>query len=298
MHTLVNERELGFIDILKEGSRIFLFKIKAFSLIALVALIPWLILLAFTQSLALQPAQINGIKIVLLILLLLIIWAVQIIAWMSIAFIVEKVVKKRDASAIEAIKYSGERWARALTTNLLASVIIFGMTLLFVIPGIVYSNYYIFVLYVVALRDKYGKDALDYSKSLVEGQWWRVFGISLGISVIVSGISFLLSKISYAPYSSYSYVTSAISFLLGMAINIMMVVLFLNNDFVNGRKLARRREREKSRRINKAPTIQEYLESSRKMRSPSRTSSRRTSNNISKKKNAAKRKSRTINRKS
>lgn len=26
----------------------------------------------------------------------------------------------------------------------------------------------------------YGKEALSYSKTLVEGQWWRVFGILLG----------------------------------------------------------------------------------------------------------------------
>ena len=74
--------------------------------------------------------------------------------------------------------------ADAILTGLLAMLIVFGLTLLLIVPGVIWVIYYSFFLFVVALRGLSGKPALDYSKAIVKGQWWRVFGYMLVIQLL------------------------------------------------------------------------------------------------------------------
>ncbi len=116
----------------------------------------------------------------------------------------------------------------------------------------------------VALRDKDGIEALKYSKTLIEGQWWRIFWISMGIGVIYlifNGlIIFTLGKVSENPY--FAIVPNAITLYVASILGVVGTVLFLNIDSVYHRKLTRRKEIEK--RESYAPTIEEYLEAKKK----------------------------------
>ena len=88
--------------------------------------------------------------------------------------------------------------------------------------------------YVVALRDQSGRDALNYSKNLVEGQWWRIFGTTLVFSLIAiaisSGIWYLTSLIS--ENQLFSIIPNILVDIVGSFITVMYVLLFLNSDFV------------------------------------------------------------------
>lgn len=292
MNTIVNERKLDFIDIVSEGLRISFFKIKDISLLALVSFIPTgLMMVAVAEAFPSEDTPIDVVKILLVLFLLLVQAIISLIASMSVAVITEKVVDNEPISIIEAVKYATSKWGSAFMTSLLVSVIVFGLSLLFVIPGIIYGTYYIFVLYVVVLRNKSGREALSYSKTLVEGQWWRVFGILLGIGIIFAIfngiITYPLSKVSDNPY--FAIVPNAVSLLLSTIFGVMNVVLFLNNDFVYHRRLARRKEVERTREIKKAPTIEEYPSKTRKDKnapvkpSPSKKVVRKAENKATKK---------------
>lgn len=86
-------------------------------------------------------------------------------------------------------------------TSFFVGLVVFGGTLLLIIPGIIFSLWYSFILYVLVLDDKRGWSALSASKALVSGRWWAtwwrlfipslVFGIAT--SLISSGITALLS---------------------------------------------------------------------------------------------------------
>jgi len=260
MDTIVNERKLGFLEIVSEGSRILTFKIKNISLIALLSILPGTLFTLFSLK-EFQGIENNPSLIFLAFCLLLLQGIFTLIGSMSIALIVEKVVAKEDISATAAIKHALSKLGKGITTSLLVLIIVFGLTLLLVIPGIIYSNYYIFVVYVVALRDKSGKEALDYSKMLVEEQWWRVFGILLGaaliFTVIETGISLSLGLISDSPY--ITLIANTITLFINITFTVMPVVLFLNNDFSYHRRLAKRKEMEISRKTKKAPSIEEYV---------------------------------------
>lgn len=64
-------------------------------------------------------------------------------------------------------------WPVILTT-IIASLIIFGGTILFIIPGIIFFVWYTFSFYTVIFEEKSALKALQASKSLVVGRWWAI----------------------------------------------------------------------------------------------------------------------------
>ncbi len=87
----------------------------------------------------------------------------------------------------DAIKRSYSHWGKSILATLLAVIVIIGYSLLLIIPGIIKVVQFTFVIYVVVLRGRTGKEALDYSKAIVEGNWWRVVGFYLLIRLITWG---------------------------------------------------------------------------------------------------------------
>jgi hypothetical protein len=188
---------------------------------------------------------------------------------LSIAIITEKVIDQKDVSWLSAIKDASSKWGRALLTIILTSLILLGLSLLLVIPGFIYSVYYTFIMPVIALRGFFGKEALDYSKKLVEGQWWRVFGIQIVLSIILGIISMVIN----VPIGLISEKFHAVNFsnaasyflgsLIGIAFSIMNTVLFLNNEFVYNNRLAKRKEMEKLRKTKKIQHTEPIVENAK-----------------------------------
>ena len=156
-----------------------------------------------------------------------------VLVTMGIAFLVENHVQGRILNAGDAFKKAVNRWPYAVGTNIIAGLIILGFTLLLIVPGIIWSIYYVFGTAVVVLRMKAGREALRYSKSLVVGKWWKVFGYSfvfglatLGTAAILGGVLGLLGG------------NFVVDFIAGVFTDIMMsfyivaqTVLFLNLDY-------------------------------------------------------------------
>lgn len=156
------------------------------------------------------------------------------IATIAVAHIIETAIKGQEPSWIESLQHGVSRWASAVGTDLLAGLIIMGLSLLLVIPGIIWSCYYIFQIYVVGLRNLGGKAALDYSKKLVKGQWWRVFGIELVIGIAPLSIIFPIGVL-YVLLPDHLLVRFICYLLLDIAtalFAIMAITFFLNTDYL------------------------------------------------------------------
>ncbi len=121
------------------------------------------------------------------------------------------------------------KWSGLFLTSLLAALIFIGLTLLLIIPGIIYYVYYAFFPQIVVLKNLNYKSALDYSKNLVKGRWWKVFGfmvmimlLSLILGLIVSiltrrypnlNILILLSTLLLDFYSLFVTLTLTVYFI-------------------------------------------------------------------------------------
>ncbi|QSJ20262.1 hypothetical protein JYQ62_17090 [Nostoc sp. UHCC 0702] len=75
------------------------------------------------------------------------------------------------------------------------SIICFLLSLLLIIPGIIYGvkNSYYGPAFI--LRGQTGEAAFEYSRSLVKGNWWKVFLFSILYSIIISVLQELIEKI-------------------------------------------------------------------------------------------------------
>ncbi len=111
------------------------------------------------------------------------IFSVAIIAVVKCA---EKAITRRDCTASEALGEGVRRWPSYLWTSWLGGVIIGALCLLLIVPGLIWAVYYAFVPYVVSVTSLSGKKALDYSKSLVKGAFWRTIGYLFVIGVAAS----------------------------------------------------------------------------------------------------------------
>ena len=89
--------------------------------------------------------------------------------------------------------------------TLLTSVLVLLWALLLIIPGIIYSVFYTFAVFVFFFEDKRGMAAIRRSKELVKGYWWPVFGRICFLSLIF----WLVSVCFSAPSQSVAEMSTA-----------------------------------------------------------------------------------------
>lgn len=167
------------------------------------------------------------------------------IANMIITRITQKEVQK--GNTLEEINYSGVvktvfgNYGKIFTTGLLAGLIIIGLSILLIVPGVIWSVYYAFLIQAVTIKGLFSKSALNYSKSLVKGRWWKIFilpllfgSINIMFAFFLLGIGSLLPEFIQILIKVFSQVVvgSFVSTLLPIA----FTIYFLNLDSIKGNK--------------------------------------------------------------
>jgi hypothetical protein len=159
---------------------------------------------------------------------------VGILATMALAKLIEESLYGHTITWLQALRHAVSRWPAAIGTGLLAMLIVFGLTLLLIVPGVVWMIYYSFFLFVVALRGLSGKPALDYSRAIVQGQWWRVFAYLLAIQCLaVLAAIIVTAPFEVLPnYRLLNILSNTLSDLVAPLFLTMAIVFFLNNDYL------------------------------------------------------------------
>ncbi len=157
---------------------------------------------------------------------------IGVVASMALARLIEASLMGQRITWKEALRHALTRWAASIGTGLLAGLIVFGMFLLLIVPGLIWSLYYSLFVYVVALRGLSGKSALDYSKNIVKGQWWRVFGYLFVIELIgaIVGLA-VAAPFFFTPDNRILDIASdTLADIVSALFLCMTIVFFLNND--------------------------------------------------------------------
>jgi hypothetical protein len=133
-----------------------------------------------------------------------------------------------------ALRFGLSRWGAVFSASFINGIIVGLLSLLLVIPGLIYEVYYTFGIWAAALRGVGGKKALNYSKDLINGQWWRVFRVVAGLYIGVYGLSTILS-FSFSALTQYPYVWLWIPIFIIYGLvtclqSVMTVVFMLNID--------------------------------------------------------------------
>ena len=145
-----------------------------------------------------------------------------------------------------SIEFAFGKVGSYLQTYILQLCIIIPLCFLFIIPGVIWMAYYFFAVFAVALRDKSGKSALDYSKDLVDGQWgavlWMTARLGFNFSWRAVLVGLLYAVLVYlplgfiAPEDSTELITSimddVIMYALLPFLYVMHTIYFLNLDYL------------------------------------------------------------------
>jgi hypothetical protein len=224
----------GMIEILAEGWNLYLAKFSQILFIILCVYIPVEILVEMIplDSLIAAFGQSGAVQAYSYILQALN-FLLGSIATLAIAWLIEKSLNGEDPFWSDALRHGQSRWLSLVWTGLLAGMMIMALTFCLIVPGIIWGGYYLFWVFVVGLRNLGGKDALDYSKALVKGQWWGVIGVQLVIAILSLGVGFLLSLVlNGLPANPIVNIISNLVYdIVGALFVVMQIVWFLNIDY-------------------------------------------------------------------
>ena len=86
-----------------------------------------------------------------------------------------KTLQGKPAKVSESLLIGAHKLIPFIWVSLLVGVIVFGGTLLLIVPGIIFSLWYLFATMQLVVDGTRGYAALKASRSLVIGRWWGVF---------------------------------------------------------------------------------------------------------------------------
>ena len=113
-----------------------------------------------------------------------------------------KLVRGEDPEFNDIIECIKERWITILLVEFLGGLIIFGCTLLLVIPGIIMAFAYSMTSYLTVDTDLEAPDVLKKSRTMMKGYKFDffVFGLSFIGWVLLVIVSFGIASIWFVPY--------------------------------------------------------------------------------------------------
>jgi hypothetical protein len=160
---------------------------------------------------------------------------------LGIAKMTAVVVQAESASSGEVVVHTLRRLLAGIGTRVMFAIACGFLTCLFIIPGIAYAVFWSFHDPIVSLRGIGGTRALAYSKRLVTGRWWQVFGVLLAMGMLV------LLVMSVAAFASalvlefvgetfaLNLVSSAVLDVILSVVTIGVTIYFLNLDYFASR---------------------------------------------------------------
>ncbi|MBT3539164.1 hypothetical protein HOF40_04290 [Candidatus Parcubacteria bacterium] len=116
---------------------------------------------------------------------------IGIIAIMAVIVMLHNFLDKKEKMEWQdALRKSVSLWPKAFTTQIIHGILLTFLFILLIVPGIIYLVYWAFIIPIIVVLGKKNMDALEHSKKLVKGDWWKVLGwfIVLGVLTIVLGI--------------------------------------------------------------------------------------------------------------
>lgn len=154
----------------------------------------------------------------------------------SLTFLTNSFVKSSPMTYGDTLRRSFTKLWSVLWTSVLLSILLIFLGFAFIIPLFIFAVYWGFSVYAVILRDVSGLSALRYSKKIVEGRWWKTFGMFFLIGIVgfvaqapinfVFG--FLIDKHILPNNIVTGVITGAVQYYVSLFFMVANIVLFLN----------------------------------------------------------------------
>jgi len=169
----------GIGDLLKRAFSVYKARLGTFLGIMIFPVISNLFLLI--------PPAILKDNLALGIFLFIVFWlAVVIIGfWFQVSLIFAIRDREEKTGIMESFRRGWPKMISFVWISFLAGIITTGGYILFIIPGIIFSVWFAFSVYVLVSEDLRGMNALFRSKQLVAGYWWKVLWRFFAIGIVL-----------------------------------------------------------------------------------------------------------------
>ena len=129
--------------------------------------------------------------------------------WAQISLIFAIKDREEKIGITESFRRGWHKIISFAWVSILVSFITLGGSMLFIIPGIIFSIWFAFSTYVLVSEDLRGMNALFRSKQLVDGYWWKVLWRFIVMGLIVIAIFILPFLISILLFSGSSAISAS-----------------------------------------------------------------------------------------
>jgi len=250
----INNRELGFMEILTIALDLFKKNFKAILIVVAVLFFPIsilhvlimeklsnsaLILLEFikTESALENMSFYTQVLIEFLenhVLQMTVLLFLEPIGVITIAKIAKGHLCNENVSVGHAIGDAMNCLWGVIITGISYWILVFIGSFFFVIPGLYLGVIWTFYVYVIGLRGIKGWKALVYSKKLTNGKFWKTVGFILFTTLIVSGCGWCLNALFFlAPENIATNILNlTLTYIFNSFVFIGMTVLFMNREAI------------------------------------------------------------------
>ncbi len=172
-----------------------------------------------------SPAIVNG-----LILLFVVTLSMIATLWLSIclAQVIKNLLNKQPLTSIkQTLQANSNLLWPVILTSVISALIIIGGSLLFLIPGIIFSIWYAFSFYAVVFEKQQGLGALRFSKSMVVGRWFAILW-RIAVPAFVFGLTaFLITSIIELPLTFFpeNTATGIIAMIVSNLVSVVLMPL-------------------------------------------------------------------------
>lgn len=152
----------------------------------------------------------------------------------ALVLVISGLLKKEKIGLTPIYNLSYSKIFSYFWVSLLAGLAVFGGTLLLIIPGIIFSVWFSFSVYILILEDVRGTQALSQSRELTRNYFWPtlwrwiapyfVYGLVMTIILIIP--IYLIGLALGHPMAGFAEVTPWWSSLISNVISILTVPLF------------------------------------------------------------------------
>lgn len=101
-------------------------------------------------------------------------WVLSVLITIAIILAMDAVLKKEPIKLKNIYNLSYSKTFSGILISILVSLAVGFGTILLIIPGIIFSVWFSFSLYVLVLENKKGTEALSASRQLVKGKFWPI----------------------------------------------------------------------------------------------------------------------------
>ncbi|WP_304509010.1 hypothetical protein [Anaerotignum sp.] len=152
----------------------------------------------------------------------------------SVAKITKNYINNEPIHVKDAIGEALNCLWKVIITGIPCCLLIFAATLFFIIPGIYLGVIWTFYIYAIGLKEIKGWKALEYSRKLTQGKFWKTLLFLIVISFVTAGWDWIISNVCLLLpehigtdilYFTLTYISGSFAF-------IAMTVLFMNREVV------------------------------------------------------------------